>query len=143
LNTLEDTVFRLKQLKRLSYRTEKTYLSWITKEPGALAEGYLKHFLSYLAVERKVRASTRKQAFIALLFYCRDVLSVEITGVDSVVLSRILKRLPVVLTKEEIQQIFSYLPFNLARGPVQGGCGASAIKDTTLHTRFTTAAARG
>jgi integron integrase len=108
---------RLMRLKHLSYRTEKSYLGWITRflafsapaDPKALGEEQLKHYLSYLAVERKVAAATQKQAFNALLFLYRRVLGKEIIGLESVVPSHRPRRLPVVLTKDEIRAVFRHL----------------------------------
>jgi integron integrase len=108
---------RLMRLKHLSLRTEKTYLAWIARflaftanlESQTLTEENLKHYLSYLAVERKVSAATQKQAFNALLFLYRNVLSREIIGLQSVIPSRKPRKLPVVLTKEELRRIFRHL----------------------------------
>jgi hypothetical protein len=65
-NTMEETITRLMRLKHNSYRTEKSYLSWIMrfksftggKECAALREQDLKNFLSFLAVEKHVSAAT-------------------------------------------------------------------------------------
>jgi integron integrase len=108
---------RLMRLKHLSYRTEKSYLAWIARfltfatpaEPKTLNEDHLKHYLSYLAVERKVSAATQKQAFNALLFLFRKVLGREILGLETVIPSHRPRRLPVVLTKEEIRDVFRHL----------------------------------
>jgi integrase len=108
---------RLMRLKHLSYRTEKSYLAWIARflaftapvEPKALTEEHLKHFLSYLAVERTVAAATQKQAFNALLFLFRKVLGREVIGLETVIPSHRPRRLPVVLTKEEIRDVFRHL----------------------------------
>jgi integron integrase len=105
------------RLKHLSYRTEKSYLAWIARfltfaapaAAGTLTEEHLKHYLSYLAVERKVAAATQKQAFNALLFLYRKVLGREILGLETVVPSHLPRRLPVVLTKEEIRAVFHHL----------------------------------
>lgn len=107
----------LMRLKHLAYRTEKTYLAWIERfvafiYPARIrsaTEEHLKHFLSHLAVERKVSASTQKQAFNALLFLYRRLLSKEINGLESVIPSRRPRRLPVVLTKEELRSVFLHL----------------------------------
>ena len=61
----------------MSYRTEKAYLSWVRrlklfldkKSPYALNGGDLQDFLSYLAIERRVSASTQNQALNALVFF--------------------------------------------------------------------------
>ncbi len=108
---------RLMRLKHLSYRTEKSYLAWMARflafsaaaDPKALNEEHLKHYLSYLAVERKVAAATQKQAFNALLFLYRKVLGKEIIGLETVIPSHRPRRLPVVLTKEEIRDVFRHL----------------------------------
>jgi integron integrase len=108
---------RLMRLKHLSYRTEKSYLAWIARflafsaptETGNLREEHLKHYLSYLAVERKVAAATQKQAFNALLFLYRRVLGREVLGLETVIPSHRPRRLPVVLTKEEIRDVFRHL----------------------------------
>jgi integron integrase len=79
------------------------------KNCAALTEQDLKNFLSFLAVERKVAGATQKLAFNALLFFYRHVLDVEIGGLSTVVRSKIGRRLPVVLSKEEIRKVFSRL----------------------------------
>jgi integron integrase len=115
--TLSLEATRLMRLKHLSYRTEKSYLAWIARflafaapaAAGMLTEEHLKHYLSYLAVERKVAAATQKQAFNALLFLYRKVLGREILGLETVVPSHVPRRLPVVLTKEEIRAVFRHL----------------------------------
>jgi integron integrase len=116
-NTVEQSVNTLMRLKHLSFRTEKSYLSWIVrfesfvkgKDCSAVTEEDLKAFLSYLAVERRVAPATQRLAFNALLFLFRNVLGVEINGLGSVVRSRVAKRLPVVLTKEEVRKVFAHL----------------------------------
>ena len=105
------------RLKHLALRTEKTYLAWISRfraftaatSLAELSEEHLKHYLSYLAVDRKVSAATQRQAFNALLFLYRNVLSREVIGLGTVIPSRKPRRLPVILTKEELQEIFRHL----------------------------------
>jgi integron integrase len=114
---LKRTLTTLMRLKHLSYRTEKTYLSWVArfrafsrrKNPRALTQDDLRAYLSYLAVERKVSAATQKQAFNALLFLYRNVLRVEIEGLSAVIPGRMPMRLPVVLTRDEISRILANL----------------------------------
>jgi integron integrase len=112
---LEETLVRLMRLRHRSYRTEKTYLSWTFrfrsfaagKELRTLTQDDLKAFLSHLAVERRVSPATQKQAFNALLFLYRNVLSLEITDLETVVRSRVSQRLPLVLTQWEIRAVFA------------------------------------
>jgi len=118
--TLEQTIVRLMRLKHLSYRTEKSYLSWILKfrdytrgkRLEQIGEQDIKHYLSYLAVERKVSAATQRLAFNAILFLYRNVLGVQIVGLETVVPAKNRKRLPVVLTQQEIKSIFAELSGN-------------------------------
>ena len=69
----------------------------------------LTQFLSALAVEGKVAASTQNQALSALLFLYRDVLHQELPWLDGVVRAKRPTRLPVVLTREEVQAIIRHL----------------------------------
>jgi integrase len=69
----------------------------------------LTDFLSYLAVEKKISASTQKQAFNALLFVFRNVFGKEISGLEGTIRCHIPRRLPVVLARSEIKTIFSRL----------------------------------
>ncbi len=116
-NNIEETITRLMRLKNLSYKTEKTYLFWIMcfkryvgeKECNRLNEQDLKNYLSFLAVDKKVAVATQKLVFNALLFLYRNVLSIEINGLSSVVPARVPRKLPVVLAQEEIRQILSNL----------------------------------
>ena len=112
---LEQELVRLMRLKHLSLRTEKAYISWMrqfrsflgSKTCNDLSEQDLKSFLSFLAVEKRVAAATQRLAFNAILFLYRNILGIEIIGLSTVVPSRVPKRLPVVLTKQEITRVFS------------------------------------
>lgn len=105
------------RLKHYSLRTEETYVEWIKRfilfhgkrHPREMGEQEIVAFLTWLAAERQVAASTQNQAFSALLFLYKDVLKLEtgfITGVERV--SRPPK-LPVVFTKVEARQVLAYL----------------------------------
>jgi integron integrase len=110
-------VRRVIRLKHLSYRTEKTYLGWITrfraycdpKPVPAIAQEDLKSFLSQLALERQVSAATQRQAFNALLFLFRNVFDLDAESLASAVRARVSTTLPVVLTTDEVVQILRQL----------------------------------
>lgn len=105
------------RLRHRSIRTEKSYLQWLRafygflngKDPDEIASQDVKAFLSHIAVDRKVAASTQNQAFSALLFLFRNVLDRELTEVSETVRAEGRRRLPVVLNKQEIKRIFSHL----------------------------------
>lgn len=133
------------RLKHMSYRSEKSYLAWIRRfrhfmqatPCGSVTETDLKSFLSFLAVEHKVSSATQKVAFNALLFLFRNVFRREINALSIVVASKVPRRLPVVLTKEEIKNILAHLEgaFHLMATLIYGGglrlqeCLSLRVKD--------------
>ena len=112
-----DEMVRMIRLRHLSRRTEKTYMGWIRsyyrflkgKSPQQLNQTDLKDYLTHLAADRKVAASTQNQAFNAILFLYRHILSIEIDTLDDVLRAKQSRRLPVVLTQEEISRLFQYM----------------------------------
>jgi integron integrase len=110
-------IVRIMRLRHLSLKTEKAYLGWIRhfsefvkgKPCAHVTEEDVRSFLSHLAVDRHVAAATQKVAFSALLFLCRNILGVEIHGLATVVPSRVPRRLPVVLTPDEIRLVLAHL----------------------------------
>ena len=103
--------------KHYSYRTEKTYVHWIRRfilfhgkrHPGEMGAAEVERFLTSLAVDRKVSASTQNQALSAILFLYRDVLGAELPWLDGVVHARRPERRPVVLTRDEVHRILARL----------------------------------
>lgn len=118
---LEQVRSRLR-VKHYSIRTERSYVDWIKrfiwfhgkrhpKEMGALE---IEAYLSHLAVQRNVSASTQNQAKSALLFLYKDVLGVDLPWLDNVVKAKVPQRLPVVLTQTEAQQVMQQFEGTLA-----------------------------
>jgi len=103
--------------RHYSPRTEKAYVGWIKRyiffhqkrHPNEMGEVEIRAFLADLATCRRVSASTQNQALSAILFLYRDVLERELAWMDGVVRPRRPVRLPVVLTREEVQAILSHL----------------------------------
>ena len=106
---LYDACREVLRLRHLSYRTEQTYLGVIrryvgfhgNRNPANIGVPEIRAFLSHLACEGNVAASTQNVAFSALLFLYRDVLKIplpEIIGVERAQRSR---RLPNVLSRDE------------------------------------------
>jgi integron integrase len=100
-----------------SIRTEEAYLKWIRefivfhgkRHPALLGASEISQFLSYLARERNVAASTQNQALSALLFLYRQVLNQTIEWVENVERAKKPQRLPVVFRREEVRAVLSYL----------------------------------
>lgn len=105
------------RVKHYSIRTEQAYLDWIKRfilhfdkqHPKNLGADEVEKFLTYLAVEGKVSASTQNQAKYALLFLYREVLKIELGWLDDIEQAKTPKRLPVVLTRAEVQSVLSRL----------------------------------
>jgi len=112
------TVAREKMRTRhLALRTEQTYLHWTRRyirfhgrrNPRDLGPAELEQFLTHLAVERKVSRSTQNQALQALLFLYRHVLEVELKWLDNVTRANGAKRLPLVLSLQEVRSVLGCL----------------------------------
>ena len=96
----------------LQQQTEKAYVLWIKRyiffhnkrHPLEMAEPEIAQFLSSLATEGRVSASTQNQAFNALFLY-NEVLSKKIGLIDGIVRAKRPQRLPVVLTKDEVKRV--------------------------------------
>lgn len=103
------------RVKNYSIRTEQSYLGWIMrfiafnkmKDPNGLGETDIAAYLEHLVINRKVSSSTQKQALNALVFFYKQVLGAELS--DNILFSRSRKpkRLPVVLTRDEVVSLLS------------------------------------
>ena len=101
------------RLKHYSIRTEQAYVDWIRRfilhfgkrHPRELGAAEVEAFLTHLAVAGNVAASTQNQAKSALLFLYREVLEAELSWLDNVERAKAPKRLPVVLTREEVHGV--------------------------------------
>ena len=120
------------QVRHYSAKTLSNYYGWarkfqtfvLSKSPALLDTEDVKRYLTWLAIERNVAASTQNQAFNALLFFYRHVLGREFGKVDGVVRAKRRKYVPVVLSREEIDTVIKKLesPFDLVVKLLYG-CG--------------------
>jgi site-specific recombinase XerD len=93
-----------------SLRTEQAYVHWVrafirfhgVRHPATLGSSEVEAFLSWLANERKVSASTHRQALAALLFFYGKVLCADLPWLQEIGRPRPSRRLPVVLTPDEV-----------------------------------------
>jgi integron integrase len=114
---LLDQVREAIRLRHYSYRTEQQYVSWIRRyilfhdrrHPDTLAGPDIEAFLTYLATQRNVTASTQAQALAALLFLYKHVLNVALPWLGKVVRAKRPKRLPVVLSRAEVRRVLNEL----------------------------------
>jgi len=113
LDQVRDVIRR----KHFSIRTEQAYVDWIRRfilfhnkrHPKEMAEQELTEFLTHLARDARVSASTQNQALSALLFLYMQVLKQEIGWLGNVQRAKRPARLPVVLTRAEVHKIFAHL----------------------------------
>jgi integron integrase len=114
---LLDQVREKIRVKHYSIRTEQAYVDWIRRfivfhgkrHPAERGAGEVERFLSHLAVERNVAASTQNQALSAILFLYKEVLGTELPWLDGVERARKPARLPVVLSVTEVRAILARL----------------------------------
>lgn len=112
---LLDQVRQAARLKHYSIHTEKGYVRWVKRyilfhdkrHPKDMGEEEIRAFLNHLANERNVAASTQNQALSAILFLYKFVLQKPLDYVEGLVRAKGTKRLPVVLSKEEVNMLLS------------------------------------
>jgi len=114
---LLDELERALKLRHLSLRTQKAYTGWVRRflvfgdgvDSRELESEALTRFLSGLAVEAGVNASTQNQALAALLFLYRETLGLGFPWLEDLVRAKRPKRLPVVMTREELRAVLDRL----------------------------------
>src|SRR5450432_4597462 len=106
--------------RHYSLRTERAYLGWIRRfilfhgkrHPGEMAGPEVTEFLTSLAVDRGVSASTQNQALSAILFLYKEVLGRDLPWLGAMIHAKRPERLPVVLSRAEVAALLAEL-----RGP--------------------------
>ncbi len=112
---LLDQVRSVIRARHYSRRTESAYVTWIRqfilyhdkRHPVEMGADEVGRFLSYLATERDVAASTQNQALNAILFLYREVLKTDMGILENVVRAKKPKRLPVVLNRPDVLKILN------------------------------------
>jgi integron integrase len=141
---LLDQVSEVARFRHLSLRTEETYRNWIKRfilfhqkrHPAELDAGAVRAFLTHLAVNEHVAASTQNQAFNALLFLYKQVLEADAPNIEGVERARHSRRLPVVFTKTESSAVISHMKG--ARGLIAGllyGSGLRIMEAVRLRVK--------
>jgi len=141
---LLNQVRRALRVRHLSRRTAKAYIGWIlrflrfhpSRDPQQLDESEISAFLTHLATHDNVSASTQNQARSALLFLYRRVLRRDIEGLKGVVRAKVSRRIPVVLSREEVTAVIDRL-----QGPqrlmveLMYGCGLRLLECLRLRVK--------
>jgi integron integrase len=139
-----DDMRKMLRLRHRAYQTERAYIGWVRRffrflngrSPYSLDSGDVKDFMTFLAVEKKVAASTQNQAFNAILFLFRNTLDKEINDIADAVRAKKKRRLPVVLTRAEIDQVFCNMHgINLLMARTIYGCGLRLAECVNLRIK--------
>jgi integron integrase len=104
-------------LKHYSIRTERAYVDWIKRfilfhhkrHPASMGAPEIRAFLSHLAVEGRVAASTQTQALSALVFLYREVLNRDVGALGEVERAKRPERLPMVFSRAEVRAVLAHL----------------------------------
>ncbi len=99
----------------MARRTETAYLAWIRRfilandkqHPATMGAPEVERFLTMLALQRHVAASTQNQALAALLFLYREVLGLDLPWMENIERAKTPQRLPVVLSRDEVSMLLS------------------------------------
>lgn len=119
---LEDRIRAACRVKHYSLSTEKVYVMWYRqfvrwaglKHPATLGGDRVEAWLSHLATERGVSASTQRQALAAILFLYREVLGLKLPWLNNVTRAKQSTRLPCVLSVDETRRLLAAMPRNSA-----------------------------
>ena len=114
---LVDQIQEVMRYHHYAIRTEQTYIKWIldyirfneTRHPREMGKPEIEHFLSHLAVNRKVAASTQNQALNAIIFLYKHVLDMPLNDHIDAIRSQKQKNLPTVLSTSEINLFFKHI----------------------------------
>lgn len=151
---LLDQVRAAARVHHLSLRTEQAYVGWVRRyvrfhglrHPAELGAEEVGAFLSHLATERNVAASTQNQALAALLFLYRAVLQQPLPRIEGIKAARRPARIPTVLRRDEVRAVLRELDGTMAIvGALLYGAGLRLmdalrlrIKDVDLELRTLT-----
>ena len=141
---LLDQVRQVIRRKHYSIRTEDAYVNWIRRfilfhnkrHPAQMGKLEIESFLTDLAVNGKVAASTQNQAFSALLFLYKEVLQIELEGNIQAARAKGPQHLPVVLSKEETRRLLAELNgIHLLMAQILYGCGLRLMECIRLRIK--------
>ena len=110
-----DQVANACRVKRLAYRTEQAYVGWVKRfilfhnkrHPSEMGANEVRAFLTHLARNRRVAASTQNQALNAIVFMYREVLRRDLGEFGKFQKAKRPKRLPTVLTRDRFRECWS------------------------------------
>jgi integron integrase len=142
--TLFGELHRVIRLKNYSPRTEESYRFWIRKfiaffngkHPRKIGVPEIREFLSYLAVNKNVAASTQNQALNALLFLYRDLYQIDLPYIGDIERAKKPQKIPVVMTRDEVFGLLDILTGDVALlCRLLYGCGLRLTEGLRLRVK--------
>jgi integron integrase len=135
--------------RHFSLRTEQTYVQWVKRfilfhhkrHPSEMGAKEINEYLTFLAVKTNVAAATQNQALNAIIFFYREIIGREIPDIGEFIRAKTMKRLPVVLNKDEVHKLLNQLEgkYKLMAGLLYGAglrlleCLRLRDKDIDFH----------
>lgn len=140
---LEDQIRDACRVRHYSLATERSYVRWYLqfvrwaglKHPATLGGDRVEAWLSHLATEREVAASTQRQALAAILFLYKQVLGMQLPWLANVTRAKQPQRLPRVLSQPEVRAVLDKLPRTSAGLAVALTYGTGMRKSDVLRLR--------
>jgi integrase len=139
---LMDQVREVLRFHHYAFNTEKSYVSWILqyirfnnkKHPKDMGKYEVELFLSHLAINRGVSASTQNQAFNAIVFLYKQVLNMDFDLDIRATRARKTQRLPVVLSRKEVADVINQLHgVSKILTQLMYGCGLRSLEVLRLR----------
>ncbi len=131
------------RVRHYSIRTETAYLTWLARyiafhkmqDPASLDTQGIAAYLEYLVIKRNVAASTQSQALNALVFFYKHVLEVEVGELPAFRHAKKPRRLPVVLTRDEVRQLLDGIDNGTSKlmANILYGCGLRLMECIRLR----------
>ena len=142
---LEDQIRAACRVRNYSLSTERCYVGWYKRfvrwaglrHPATLGGDRVQAWLSHLATQRDVSASTQRQALSAILFLYQQVLGLKLPWMDDIVRARQPQHVPCVLSVPEVQRLLAALPRNSAGLALSlcYGCGMRLAEALRLRVK--------
>lgn len=142
--TLLDELRSVLRVRRYSQRTAQSYTQWVQRyvrfhglrHPSTLDASHVKRFLSYLAEDRRVSASTQNQAMAAILFLYRELLKIPMGAPEGIAPAKRSAYVPTVLSRDEVAQVLGHLQgANWLMGTLLYGSGLRVSEVVALRVK--------
>jgi integron integrase len=140
---LIESLIKSIRTRHYAYSTEKTYVDWLQRflnfhpvgSPSEFSEQHIANYLEYLVMHKRVASSTQAQALNAIVYFYKNVLGKDVSDAIEYARSKKPKRLPVVLSREEVATLFTEMHDHtyLLMANLLYGCGMRLMECIRLR----------